>query len=146
MIANVERFLQLPILAHVAAGIQDSAKGVLQAFFVLRLPANFHVCEETEKCAAPICPAPGMRVIESLVAGLRQALGHVANQFEPHARSVELTGLYARDRLDIGSDSFFNPMMLVGHGWKSQVHHFVSQHPIRGEVVLGGFVSHGDSN
>ena len=33
--------------------------------------------------------------------------------FEPHWIGVEMAGLDARDRLDVGGDAFFDPVVLI---------------------------------
>jgi len=87
-----------------------------------------------------------MSVVEACVAGLRQAFWHVTNQFEPHALSAELPGLDARDGLDVSGDAFFDPVVLVLHVWKSEMNHFVGEHPVGVQIVLAGLGADGDSN
>src|SRR6201987_4694230 len=49
----------------------------------------------------------------------------------------KMSGANASDRFDIGGDPRFDPMVLFVHGRKSQVHHLVGQHPIRGKLRRG---------
>src|SRR5882762_6833605 len=49
---------------------------------------------------------------------------------------------------DIGGYSLFDPMMVFVHGGKSQVNHFVGQHPVRGKFRRNSLVAeaYGDSS
>jgi len=81
-----------------------------------------------------------MRVVETFITSGGESLMEVSHQFEPHFRRVHVLRSYARDRLYISCDSLFNPMVVVGNGRKSEMHHFMSQHPV-GAEILGGRVA-----
>ena len=83
-VADCERLRQRPIVVDGAAGGDDGAQCVLQAEAVVGLLADFDVGNEAEHGSAPIGAAPGMRVVEALVAGRGLALRHIAHHVVPN--------------------------------------------------------------
>jgi hypothetical protein len=73
-------------------------------------------------------------VIESAIPSLREALGHVPNKIRPHLLCFKMSSVNPSDRLNIGSDPLFYPIVLFVYGGKCQVNHFVGQHPVGGEL------------
>jgi hypothetical protein len=47
---------------------------------------------------------------------------------------IEMSGADARDGFDVGSDAFFDPMMIFSDGREGEMDHFVREHPIAGEI------------
>jgi hypothetical protein len=52
------------------------------------------------------------------------------------------------DGFDVGGDTLFDPMVLVVYGGKSQMNHFVGQHPVRGKLRQRSLIAnaYGDSS
>src|SRR5947209_3555074 len=73
--------------------------------------ADLHVCNQPKKCPAPIGAGPGVGLVESLVAVLRQPLRHVASHLSPNPLRPSRTDLRAGNRLDIDRHAFLNPMV-----------------------------------
>src|ERR1700678_1013573 len=96
---------------------------------------NLNIREETEERAAPIRSSPGVRVVETFISSGGESLMEVSHQFEPHFRRVYVLRSYARDRLYISCDPLFNPMVVVCNGRKSEMHHFMGQHPVGAEIL-----------
>ena len=92
LIADRQRLVQRPLMIDGPALRHDGAQRVLQAFFVARLPANFDIGNQAEHCPAPVRSAPGVRVIQPLVARSRFALVHVAHHVVPYLLGLQLAG------------------------------------------------------
>ena len=100
--------------------IDRSARGhnrpqrILQGFFVAGLPPDLYIGHQAEDRAAPVRPAPGVRVVYALVASAGSPLCmsrtmscHICSGFE-FCRFTRAIGL------DIGRQAFFHPMLIVG--------------------------------
>jgi len=81
-------------------------------------------------------------VVEAFVARSGQAVGKIADEFEPHFVFVQMLRLDAGDGLDVGGDAFLDPVMIFGDGGESEMYHFVGHHPVRFQSGRGCFVSH----
>jgi hypothetical protein len=75
-----------------------------------------------------------MRVIQSAISRLGEALGHVPHEIKPHLPGFKMSSVNPSDGFDVGSDALFDPMVLIVYGGKSQMNHFVGQHPVRGKL------------
>ena len=107
-----------------------AAHGVLQAKLVAGGFADFDVGEQAEHRAAPIFAAPGVGIVEAAVAGLRQALRHVAHHRLPDFRRREIAGLHPRDRFDIDGKPLRQPGVALRQVGQGEVHHLVHHHPV----------------
>ncbi len=76
-------------------------------------------------------------MVQALIVRAGQALWHEADEFGPDLLGTQMAGLRARNRLDVGREAFFDPVMLGGDRWKRQVHQFVNHDPIVGELSFG---------
>src|SRR5215831_6215208 len=99
--------------------------------------AYFGVGECAKEHAAPIGASPGVRVIEALVARLRQTFGETFHQVVPYALRRKIPRLDPGNRLHVGRESFFDPVMLSINRWERQVHHLVGHYPVALEVLFG---------
>ena len=68
LVADGEGLRQGPVMVDGAAGGDDGAQRVLQAEAVVGLLADLDVGDETEHGSAPIGAAPGVSVVEALIA------------------------------------------------------------------------------
>ena len=82
-----------------------------------------------ECCRAPGRPAPATLAAYHLPAA-------------PHLLSGQSSNLGSGNRLHVGCDSFFDPMMAVLDGWKTEMNHFVGQLPVVVEIGQGGMLTH----
>jgi hypothetical protein len=82
-------------------------------------------------------------MIEALVARLRQTLGHVPAHLAPDPLADKNAGHGARDRLDVGGGTLFDPGMPAVHGRKSEVHHLMREFPVGVETIDSRAVAHG---
>ena len=137
-VSDFQGFLQIPFLLNVSAGVEDSAQRVLQTFLVIGFLVNFDVGEQAEKRAAPIGASPGVSVVEAFVAWAGQAFGHVAHDFEPHLIYIHVMGADTGEGFDVNGDAFFDPVMAVVNIGKSEMDHFVGEHPIVREIGPSG--------
>ena len=83
LVGGCENAVDRPVLLVIAAGGNHAAHRVLQAEAIIGALADFDIGEQAEHRAAPIFASPGAGVVEALVAGLRQALWHVAHHRLP---------------------------------------------------------------
>src|SRR5260370_11151329 len=147
VVTGSERILKIPFPADVAAGVENSTKGILQTLRIVCQAANLNLSQETKERSSPIGSAPRVRVIESAISRLRETLRHVPNQVKPHLLHFEMSCLNPSDRLDIGGHALFDSLVLVVDGGKSQVNHFVYQHPVRRKLGRSSLLTdtYGDS-
>ena len=138
LVRRREHALDRPVLFVVAAGGEDAAHGVLQAHSIVRPLANLDIGVQGKHRAAPVSAAPGIGVVEPPVAGLRQALGHVAHHREPDFLGAEVAGLHPRDRFDIDGQSFRQPGVAILHVGQREMHHFVHHDPVALQIVDAG--------
>jgi hypothetical protein len=68
-----------------------------------------------------------MSVPEHLVAGRRQPVRHTIYHAVPHLLNSQLSNLGSGNRLRVGCDHFFDPMMAFLDRRKTEVNHLVSQ-------------------
>src|ERR1700739_2640110 len=80
-------------------------------------------------------------MIQSAISNLRKALGHPPKRVEPHLLRLEISCLNPGDWFHVGGNPLFDPMMLFVHGRKSQVNHFVGEHPVRGKLRRRSFIA-----
>src|SRR5258707_5155417 len=120
---------------------------MLQTLRIVCLAANLNVSQKAKQRSSPVGSPPSMSVIQSAISSLGETLRHVPNQIKPHLLHSELPRLNPSDRFDIGSNPFFDPMMLFIHGGKSEVNHFMGQHPVRRKLGRRSLVAdaYGDS-
>src|SRR5260370_35520292 len=78
-----------------------------------------------------------MCVIQSAISNLRKTLRHVPNKIKPHLLCFKMSCVNPSNWFDIGDNALFDPMVILVHGGKSQVNHFVGEHPVRGEHGRG---------
>ena len=62
--------------------------------------------------------------------GLRLALVHVAHHVVPHALRLQVAHHHPRQRLNVGGQSLFHPVLVVGQRGKRRVHQLVRHHPV----------------
>ena len=108
--------------------------------------ADFDIGQQAEHRAAPISAPPGRRVVEALIAGLRQAFRHVAHHRLPDFPRIEVAGLHPRDRLDIDGQSLRKPGVAIRHVGQRGVHHLVHHHPVALQDILGGIAAERNAN
>jgi len=140
-IAHGQRLCERPVLADVAAMIHNAAQRVLKPHAIVRLLANLHVGQQAELRAAPVGEPPGLREVEAFVAGRRIALRHVAHHVPPDFARGQQPVMHAGDRLNIGREAFFDPMMIVLLGRKGRMHHLVRHHPVAVQIVRCGVLA-----
>ncbi len=129
-ITNPQRPQQIPIGGNVAARLQDSAERILQPLFVGGALMYFHIGQQAKERAAPIRPAPGRCEIQSAIARCGQTLRKIAHYVRPNLPRGEIANLDARDRFDVGRQSFLDPMVFFGDARKAEMHHLVRHHPV----------------
>src|SRR5260370_228968 len=146
-VTGSERILKIPFLPDVAAGVENAAKGMLQTLRIVCLAANLNVSQEAKQRSSPVGSPPSVCVIQSAISCVRETLRHIPNQIKPHLLRFEMSRLNPSDRFDIGSNALFDPMMIIVHSRKSQVNHFMGQHPVRRKLGRRSLVAdaYGDS-
>src|SRR5580693_700712 len=71
---------------------------------------------------------------------------HVAHNFKPYLMSVHFFGAYARERLNVSGDAFFDPVVIFRDGRKCEMDHFVGEHPVLLELRGGGGLAEMDAD
>src|SRR5260370_25060582 len=122
-------------------------KGIIQTLRIVCPAAKFKLSQDAKERSSPIGSAPRVRVIESAISRLRETLRHVPNQVKPHLLHFEMSCLNPSDRLDIGGNALFDPVVLVVDGGKSPGNPFGYQHPIRRQLGRSSLLTdtYGDS-
>src|ERR1039458_1447133 len=110
-----------------------------------RILADPDIRQQAEKRAAPIGPAPGVRVVQTPIAFLGQALVHVPQHVAPHLRGGQVADVHPRDRLHVGGGALFDPVMAARHRRKCEVYHFVRQHPVPIQILNRRAAAHRDA-
>src|SRR5579862_1822724 len=143
LVADLDDTLKRPVGLNRPARAVDGPQRILETFGIACLFSNLDVRQEAEHRAPPVSPAPGMRVIEPLVACCRQPLRHAIHHLAPHALGSQSSNLSSGNRLHIGRYPFFDPMMTFLYRWKTEVNHLVGQDPIVVEIALSDMLTHG---
>lgn len=69
---------------------------------------------------------------------------HAIHHFAPHALGSQSSDLGSGNRLHIGCYPFFDPVMALLNGWKTEMNHLVGQHPVAVEFGLSDMLTHRD--
>ena len=144
LVAHGERAFDVPVLSDHAASIEDAAQRILQAHAIVGLLPDADIGHQAKHCSAPVGASPRVGAVETLIAGLRFALRHVAHHVRPHVFSGELAGLHPGDRFDVNRYAFFDPVMVLRHRRKGEVDHLVRKHPVAVQLRHRGARAYGD--
>jgi hypothetical protein len=136
-IAGAQHALDRPVGRQTTACAQHRPQRVLQAEAQLRAPADVDVGEQAEHRPTPIGARPGVRAVETLVAGLRHAARHGAQLLGPHVRLAAVAGLHTCHALDVDRQPFRQPGMLLAGVGQGEMRHLVHQHPVRIQLCVG---------
>src|SRR5439155_9263033 len=134
-VADLQRALQRPAIRDAPSTRHKRPKRVLESEAVAGPLPDLGVGEQPEQRAAPVGAAPGVRLIESLVASLGEPLRQSAHEVPPHLLRAQLTGPRAHDRLDVGGETFLRPKMTAPQRGKPEMDQLVYELPAR--VRLG---------
>ena len=63
------------------------------------------------------------------------------DKIKPHLLRCEISRLNPGDWFHVGGDPLFDPTVFFVHRGKSQVNHFVGEHPVRGKLRWRRFVA-----
>ena len=143
-IADLQNFVDIA-LGPIATGfIQYCAQCRLQTGAIAGLLAHRDVGLQAVERAAPIGAPPGRSLIHSALAGARQPEWHRVAVFRPDVADVAIAELRARNALDIGGQSFLQPMVATPQFRQRQVHHFMHQDPVIGQFARSGIAADAD--
>src|SRR5204863_8355312 len=109
-----ERALERPADGDAPSLPHRGAERVLEPEAVSGLLTDLDIREQPEERAAPVGAAPGVRLVETLVAPLRQPLRKTAHQIAPHLLGAQLANPRARDRFDVGGEPLLRPELPSG--------------------------------
>lgn len=119
----------------------------------MSLLADLDVGYEREHGSAPVGAAPGVGVVEALIAGSGLALRHVADHIVPDFLGGEIARHYSGNWLDVGGEAFFDPVLgglvfvwILGHGWEGHVSELVGDAPVGGELGRGGVLADAEAS
>ena len=137
-VANGKGAIEGPVVVDGAAFCDHSAQGILQAFAIACLAADFDVGDEAEERAAPVGATPGMGSIDARITGPGLALAHAMHHVSPDLLRLQFPGHDAGKRFNVSRDSLFHPMLIVGQRGERRVHQLVGRDPVIREVRGGG--------
>jgi hypothetical protein len=114
------RAFKRPTGFDITAASEDRPQRVLQAAAIACALVYLYIREDAEEHPAPVRASPGVRVIEAVVAHLRQTF----HQVVPYTLRRKTSCLDPSNWFYIRGDPLLDPMMLVGDRRKSQMDHF----------------------
>ena len=87
-----------------------------------------------------------MGAVETFVAGLRLAFGHAVEHVAPDLFCRQFAGLHARNGLDVGRETFFHPVLIIGQRREGHVDELMGDGPIRSELLLRRVLAEADAS
>lgn len=106
----------------------------------LLAPARFadtKVRDEAEQRPAPVGAAPSGRAVEALIPRPGLALGNLSPQIGPEGSRRLAAIPKAQQRLQVGGDAFFKPVVGAIEIGQRGVDQLVGENPIVGEILIG---------
>jgi hypothetical protein len=83
---------------------------------------------------------------KAFVAGLRLAFGHAIEHVAPDLFRRQLAGLHTCDGLDVSRETFFHPVLIVGHRGEGRVDELMGDGPIGSELLLRRVLAETDAS
>ena len=129
-ITDLQSVRQRPLVIDGAAGRDDGSESILKSFAVHRRDANLHIRNKAKEAAAPVGAAPGVSAVEAFVTGLWLTFRHAVEHVAPDLLCGQLSSLHTRNGLNVGGETFFHPVLIIGQAREPRMDELVGDGPV----------------
>jgi hypothetical protein len=135
-VAGGNHSIDVPPSFDVASSSDDGANGGFESKAIATATPYFDVGEEAKESATPVRPPPCMSPIKPLVTRFGLPLVKSISQVGPSKSRSEKASASSGNRLNVGGQPFFKPLVALSQIRESEVQHFVREQPIIAEIRL----------